>query len=213
MSEPILYGPAYSTYARTVRLTLEEKGVPYELKEVDIFKGAHKEPEYLAKHPFGKVPAFEHDGMVLYETGAILRYVDEAFEGPSLQPSDVRERARMTQILGVVDAYAYPCMIGTIVIQRIITPMMGGTPNEEAIESAIPTAKTCVETLDGLMPDGHYMVGDRLSLADLLFVPVYDYFSQTPEGEKLLAQAPNLARWWTSMSDRPSVQSTKPSLG
>ena len=84
MADPILYGPAFSTYARSVRLALEEKGVPYVLEEIDIFSGANATPEYLARQPFGKVPALEHDGFRLYETGAILRYVDEAFDGPSL---------------------------------------------------------------------------------------------------------------------------------
>ena len=82
MGKPIIYGPAYSTYARTVRLALEEKGVDYDLVEVDLLAGATKAPEHLARHPFGKVPAFEHDGFELYETDAIMRYVDAAFPGP-----------------------------------------------------------------------------------------------------------------------------------
>lgn len=65
MAKPIIYGPAYSTYARTVRLALEEKGVGYDLVEVDLLGGAAKAPEHLARHPFGKVPAFEHDGCEL----------------------------------------------------------------------------------------------------------------------------------------------------
>ena len=58
-----------------------------------------------------------------------------------------------------------------------------------------------------------YLVSDSLSLADLTLVPVYDYLSQTPEGEKLLDEAPNLRAWWTRIKDRPSVVKTKPQLG
>ncbi len=72
------------------------EGGAYRLEEINILEDAHKTPEYRARHPFAKVPAFEHDGFELYETAAIMRYVDETFEGPSLQPDEPRARARMT---------------------------------------------------------------------------------------------------------------------
>lgn len=205
----VVYGPAYSTYARTVRLALEEKGVDYRLEEVDILKGAATSPEHLARHPFGKVPAFEHDGFLLFETAATTRYIDEAFPGPALQPSEVRQRARMMQVIGVIDAYAYGAMITNIFIQRAVMPMLGGTADEAAIKGALPRAETSVRTLDRLIGE----CGEGPTLADLHLVPVYDYFRQTPEGAKLLEGCGNLARWWERMSKRPSVEKTRPRLG
>jgi len=213
MGKPIIYGPAYSTYARTVRLALEEKGVDYDLVEVDLLAGATKASEHLARHPFGKVPAFEHDGFELYETDAIIRYVNAAFPGPDLEPADARSRARMAQAINVIGGYAYPCMIGHIFIQRAVMPMMGNTADEAAIAAAIPQAETSVAALEKLINGNAYLAGDRLSLADLLLIPVYDYIAQTPEGEKLLASAPNLRRWWDSVRTRESVTRTRPSLG
>ncbi len=93
MADPVIYGPAFSTYVRSVRLTLEEKAAPYRLEEVNILEGAHQTPEHRARHPFTKVPAFEHDGFALYETAAIMRYVDETFAGPSCNPT-TRGRGR-----------------------------------------------------------------------------------------------------------------------
>ena len=107
MSTPVIHGPAYSTYTRTARLALEEKGVAYTLDEVDLLSGASQKPDHLARHPFGKVPAFTHDDLSLYETAAIARYADEAFPGPKLQPGDVKRRARMMQIISIIDSYAY----------------------------------------------------------------------------------------------------------
>src|SRR6516164_488756 len=107
MSDPIVYGPNYSTYARSARLALEEKGVPYRLEEVGLIQGETTRPAHLKRHPFARVPAFEHDGFPLYETAAIERYVDETFPGPKLQPEEPKRRARMTQIVSVIDAYAY----------------------------------------------------------------------------------------------------------
>ncbi|HEX5079115.1 MAG TPA: glutathione S-transferase family protein [Geminicoccaceae bacterium] len=213
MAKPVIYGPAYSTYARTCRLALEEKGVEYDLVGVDIFSGEHRGPAHLARHPFGKVPAFAHDGLELYETDAITRYVDEAFPGPALQPADPAGRARMTQAINVIGNYAYPAMIGQIFVQRAVVPMRGGTADEAAIAAAVPQAETAVAALEKLIDGNSYLAGDRLSLADLLLIPVYDYFSQIPDGQKILARAPNLQRWWESVRSRPSVEKTRPSLG
>ncbi len=213
MAKPVIYGPAYSAFARTVRLALEEKGVDYDLVEVDILSGAHKEPEHLARHPFGKVPAFEHDGLMLYETDAITRYINETFEGPDLEPANARDRALMTQAIGIVNGYGYPCMIGQIFMQRAVMPLLGEASDEAAIEAAVPEARTCLAVLEELIGGKAFLGGDRLSRADLLLIPIYDYLSQTPEGEKLLAGTPNLRRWWDSVATRPSVEKTKPSLG
>lgn len=213
MTKPVVYGPAYSTYARTVRLALEEKGADYDLVEVDILQGAGKSPEHLARHPFGKVPAFEHDGLALFETDAITRYVNEAFPGPDLEPGDPRSRAVMTQAIGVVGNYAYPCVITGIFVQRAVMPMLGETTDEAVITAALPQAETCVGTLDRLAGGGPYLAGDALSRADLFLIPVYDYLARTPEGDALLAGAANLRRWWDGVRARPSVERTRPALG
>ena len=213
MAKPVVYGPAYSTYARTVRLALEEKGVDYDLAEVDLLAGAARAPEHLARHPFGKVPAFEHDGFALYETDAIMRYVNEAFPGTDLVPADPKSRARMTQAINVIGSYAYPCLISQIVMQRKIMPMLGNAVDEAAITAAMPRAETTLKALEQLIDGNSYLAGDRLSLADLLLIPVYDYVAQTPEGQKLLEATPNLRRWWDRIRTRPSVARTKPQLG
>jgi glutathione S-transferase len=77
----------------------------------------------------------------------------------------------------------------------------------------VPNAETCLKALEELIDGNRYLAGDQLSLADLLLAPVYDYVSQTPEGEKLLQGTPNLRRWWDEMRTRPTVEKTKPALG
>src|SRR5215203_380109 len=115
MAVPIIYGPDYSTYARTVRLALEEKPAEYRLEPIHIIGGEGQQASYLQRHPFGKVPAFEHDGFRMYETDAITRYIDQVFPGKRLQPSDARQAARMNQ--------------------RLIVPMTGGGQGDEAVAS------------------------------------------------------------------------------
>ncbi len=213
MADPIIYGPAFSTYVRSVRLALEEKDVPYRLEEINILEGAHQTPEHRARPPFAKVPAFEHDGFKLFETMAMMLYVDETFGGPSLQPDQPRPRALMAQVLGIVNAYAYPSCIGSCVMQRLVVPLLGGTPDEDVVAEAVPQATTSVEALDALIDGNEFFAGEKLSLADLHVAPIYDYFSQTPEGAKALGGTPNLRRWWDAVSQRESVRKTKPALG
>lgn len=213
MAKATIYGAPYSTYVRTVRMALEEKGAAYDLVPVDILKGESKMPEHLARHPFGKIPAFEHDGLVLYETCAITRYIDEAMEGPDLSPGEPRARALMTQAIGVIDSYAYGSMVATVFMQRALMPMLGGQTDEAAITGALPIAETSLIALDASNAGSPFLTGPELSLSDLFLVPVYYYFIQTPEGQAAAKKAPNLERWWASISTRSSVQATVPSFG
>ncbi|MFQ6022274.1 MAG: glutathione S-transferase family protein [Acidiferrobacterales bacterium] len=212
MADPILYGPGFSTFVRSARLTLEEKGVPYKFEEFD-FLAKGMPPEQLARHPFAKVPAFQHDGFRLYETCAIQRYVDEAFAGPDLQPKDPRQRAHMAQVISILDCYTYTPTIGQVVMQRLVTPMMGGEPDEAMIKAALPQVQKCMDVLENFLDDQPYLAGDTLSLADLHLLPIYAYFVMTPESGPILEKKPGLRRWWESMSARESVQKTQPQLG
>ncbi len=212
MAKPILYGPQFSTYVRAVRLVLAEKDVAYDLHDVDMIAGAHKEPAHLARHPFGKIPAFEHEGFLLYETCAITRYIDEAFQGPRLQAGDPRGRARMVQYMSVIDSYAYRPMVQKIVIPRFMAARTGKKADEAAIEAAVPAASEALAAMEALFV-GEFLAGKALSLADLHFAPICDYFRQTPEGESLLSSTPKLSRWWSTMIRRPSLEATAPSFG
>ena len=212
MAKPILYGPGYSTYTRAARLAMEEKGVDYDLVEVDFMAGGMPDA-HLARHPFGKVPAFEHDGLMLYETPSIGRYVDEAFDGPSLQPSDPAQRARMTQIISIIDSYTYPRTVGDLVVQRLVLPLLGGTADEAIIEAAVPEVDKSMRELERLLGDQEYLTGATLSLADLHLAPIFAYFVNTPESKAILESTPGLSAWWQRIESRDSMAKTQPQLG
>jgi len=208
MSKPTLYGPAYSTYTRSVRLALEEKGVDYDLVEVDFLQGPMP-PEQVERHPFSKVPAFEHDGFELYEVTAIIRYIDDEFDGPSLQPESPKQRARMNQIVSIIDSYTYPCTVGQLVIQRIVMPMIGEQTDEAAITEAMPEIEKCMKIIAGLSTDAKFLVGDRVTLADIHLAPIFDYFQSTPDSAPILQKVPGLSSWWSAMSERESIKKTQ----
>ena len=209
MAHPIVYGPAMSTYVWSARLALAEKGVTHEL--VDVPFDARREALHLARHPFAKVPAFEHDGFALYETQAIIRYVDERFPGAPLQPEDVHQWSRMNQIIGIVDAYAWPSIAGAILYNRVLAPrFLGRAPDEAVIAAALPRARLCLAELDRLMEQHSFLAADFITLADLMAVPLIYLFAKVPDGRAPMAEHPKLQGWLSRMETRQSFQVTKP---
>jgi glutathione S-transferase len=193
---PILYGATYSVYVQAVRLTLWTKGVPYELVEVDAWtegKGA----EHLKRHPFGRIPAFEHDGVRLYETAPICRYVDETFQGRPLQPASPPSRAVMGQAISIMDNYAYRSLVWGVYIGRI--GASGRPPDPARVEAAHAMAATCIRALDALAPASSWLVGDCLTLADLHAAPMFHLFMQTPDATVMMEPHDRLRSWWTKM--------------
>jgi glutathione S-transferase len=208
MARPIVYGPAGSTYVWSVRLALAEKGVTHEL--VDVPLGAHKEEPHLSRHPFAKVPAFEHDGFALYETQAILRYIDEGFPVAPLQPTDLHEFSRMNQIMGIVDAYGWPSIAAGVLFNRVLAPRFGLPTDEAAVTAAVPRARLCMSEIARLAGDQPFLVGERVSLADLMVFPLLYYFEKMPEGAAAMAEHPTLKAWLRRIEERQSFAVTKP---
>ena len=103
--KPILYGFDGSTYVRTVRMVLMEKGVEYEQVPVNVLAGEPRQPEHLARHPFGKVPVLDIDGVRIRETDAICRYLDETLSGPSSVADTPKDRARMNEAISHINSY------------------------------------------------------------------------------------------------------------
>ncbi|MER9336046.1 glutathione S-transferase family protein [Mesorhizobium sp. M0293] len=201
MAKPAVYGADYSVYVRIVRLVLAEKGIDYALVPVDVFATDGIPAWYFEHHPFGRIPAFEHDGFRLFETSAIARYVDEGFDGPALQPKDPRGRATMNQIIGMLDAYAYRSMVWEVAVERLES----AAPDEKLIANGLRQAETVLGVLTSLKAPGPWLLGDQLTLADLHAAPIIAYFLKVTEGQKLLAEFADIQAWWDRIAKRPSL--------
>ncbi len=165
--------------------------------------------EHLSRHPFGRVPVLEHDGFSLYETQAILRYLDRVLPTPALTPADTRRTARMDQVMNINDWYLFHGVGNVIIFQRVIGPqLMGLKPDEAVIEAAMPKARTVFAELARLLGEQPFFAGDALSLADLLVAPGVAFFTATPEWAELGAPHPNLVAWLARMEARPSMKAT-----
>ncbi len=196
-AKPTLYGAPDSVYVRIVRMALYHKNVDYDLVPVDVFADGGVSADYLQMHPFGRIPAFVHAGFHLYETSAITRYVDEAFDGAALVHGTVQQHARVNQIVSVLDSYCYWTLVWDIYVERVEKQ----SSDEAKIVAALVKARTCLAALAGLFEGPDWFVGNAPSLADLHAAPMIAYFIKTSEGAAMLDEFPVLARWWTAVSN------------
>jgi glutathione S-transferase len=211
MSDFIVHGIPGSPFMRAVQIALEEKRVPYRIHALSPV--TLREDAYRRLHPFTRVPAIEHGAFQLYETQAILRYVDAAFPEPSLQPRDPEAIGRMNQIMGINDWYLFPKVARILVFERIIAPFLfSKTPDEAAIAATLPEARVCLGELDRLLAGNEYLAGGEFSLADILLAPQLYYVAATPEGASLL-DGTRLATWLERVGRRPSLAATLPPEG
>ena len=183
----------------------------YERVEVNPF-APDVPAAYLALHPFGRVPALVHDDFVLYETGAITRYLDRGFAGPALQPRSPRALARMDQIIGVVDSYGYWPLVRQVFSHRVFRPAIGQPADEAEVGRGLAGAAKVLAALEALAAPDAFLVGPDLSLADLHLGAMIAYFAAAPEGSALLHNHPRLAAWWLHLNRRPSLAATDPGL-
>jgi glutathione S-transferase len=191
-----------STFARRVRIALIEKGIEAELVAVDMAKGAHRAPPYLALNPYGRVPTLEDDGLVLYESTAILEYLEATHPAPPLVPADVRGRALVSMHVKLCDLQLSR-QTGTIIFPKRFLP------KERWDESAMAQAKKEIEKhlgiLEAQLQGKQYLVGDRYSLVEVCYTPFVEFF---PLME--ITPPAAVAAWSARMLERPSARETKP---
>ncbi len=207
MAEFVIHTIPGSPFARAVLVTLEEKNATYEVIPIPV--GMLKHRPYSDLHPFGRMPVLDHNGFILYETQAILRYLDRILPDPTLTPSDVKAAARMDQVMNINDWYLFQGVANVIVFQRIIGPrLMGLQADEKVIADAMPRAHVAIGELSRLLGSNSYFAGKHLTLADLIVGPQLAFLAMTPEWSPLTANTPNLTEWLGRMTQRKSFQAT-----
>jgi glutathione S-transferase len=204
-SDPVtLIGFDHSVYQRTVRVMLAEKGVSFETEALDPFDPAQAARLRLL-HPFGRVPVLKHGNFVIYETDAICRYLDAAFAGPILVPTDHRASARMEQILSIWDGYGYWPFVRQVFARRVFEPWEDEAANEAEIAAGLRDARSVLTVLNGIAAEGLVLRLDRITLACCKTAAMLDYFTRAPEGSALLERFPSLHAWWMAMRQRSSL--------
>jgi len=196
-----------SPYGRSVFALLMEKGARYRLAPVT--PQTRKSEPHISRHPFGRVPVLEYDGFLLYETQAILRYLDRILPAPAFSPVEPRATARMDQLMNICDWYLFNGVNNVIAFQRFIRPRLLGEPTDmAAIAAAMPQARAVFNELSRLLGDSSYLAAEHVTLADIMVAPQLDFLAATPEWETLAAPAPNLVSWLARMNARESFTAT-----
>lgn len=197
-----VYGHPMSTCTRKVLTTLAEKGHEAQFVLVDLMKGEHKQPAHVARQPFGVIPALEDDGLMLYESRAIIRYLDRKLPGTALTPTDLRAYALMEQFISVEQSY-FSSAAMKVVMERFFKAQSGGTPDEARVAEGFKGAEKALGVIDPVLGKQQFLAGDSFSLADISWMPYMEYFAAVG-GADLINQHKNVAAWWGRVSSRPS---------
>ena len=209
MSKIKLWGFSASTYVRTVRMVLAEKGVTdYEQDPVNVLEGEPKKPEHLARHAFGKVPVLEIDGFHIIETPAIANYLDTVLPGKKLTPADPKDKARMDMVVSIIDSYGYFPMVAGVTAYHLFPDFVGGK-NEEMHHKGIADSKLMMGEMMKIKGSSPWLAGETISIADLYLAPVFSYVTKTPHKDAFLA-LPGVKAWWDKITAEPCYTSTEP---
>jgi glutathione S-transferase len=190
---------------RKVKIFLAEKGLQYDLVEVDMKKGEHKTPEFLAKNPSGKVPVLElDDGRFLAESIAICRYLESIHPEPNLFGTDSYELGYIEMRNRQMETELWS-QIGVSWVNGPIVAKMGiyKTIPEAKIQSDASVNKY-YERLDKEFADAEFVAGSRFTVADITLLTGID-FARTLVGLKPDEGLKNLWRWHKQVSERDSV--------
>jgi glutathione S-transferase len=206
-----LWGFDGSTYVRTVKMVLAEKGATgFKQVPLNVLTGEPKEATHLERHPFGKVPVLDHDGLRILETTAIARYLNDILPGKSLVPHTPKDRARMDMVIGLIDSYGYGALVGGVAAYHLFPDFVGGK-NEKMRAGGLETGRKVLELAMKTRGASPFIAGE-LSLADFYLAPIAFYLSLTPDKDALF-NVPGFADWWTRIQALPSFQATQPNLG
>jgi glutathione S-transferase len=193
-----LYGHPMSTCTRKVLCTLHETNTPFELVVVDFAKGEHKQPAHVARQPWGKVPALDHDGFALYESRAMSRYID-GLAGGKLTPTDKKRDAVMEQWISVETENFTPNAMKFVYHTVFQRPQA-----DDVLAKAAEGLALACGVLDKALAGKTYLVGDQFTLGDICYAPYIEYAMNNATAKDIFGKNANVMSWWGRVSERPA---------
>lgn len=191
-----------STYTRRVRIAMLEKGIEHELITVDMAARKHREPDYLQLNPYGRVPTLQDGEFLLYESNAILQYLEAIHPQPALVPADAKGRALVDMHLRLCDLQMAR-QTGIIIFPKRFLPK--DRWDEKAMTQARVEIERHLQILDRQLHGSEYLVGNQYSLAEISYTPFVQFLALME-----ITPPPRVAAWVERMLDRPAARQTEP---
>jgi len=229
-----LYQAGNSICTQKVQITLDEKGLPYDTQNINLFTHEQYSPEYLKINPKGVVPSLDHDGNIVIESTLICEYLDDVFPEPSLVPDAPHQRARMRLWSKAIDEGIFEAtrelsfsamfrekMKAMSEEQRQARFRNVGDPARtarfkstyaEGVESpyvfqAIATFEKLFKNMEQDLSDGRtWMLGETYSLADINLMPYVARMEYLDLLDIWTADRPHVQAWWARAKERPSFK-------
>jgi glutathione S-transferase len=197
-----LYYFPVSTFSRRVRVALLEKNIACELIEVALPSGQHKEDWYAALNPYTKVPTLVDGELALYESAAILTYLEALHPTPALVPKDAQGRARVDMHMRLCDAHVGRYAGAVLFPKRFLPEANWDRAAMAAARTEIDRHLTIIERELG---ERHFLVGEAFTLADVAYLPFLQFLALME-----LSPGPRVQAWAERLLSRPSARATVP---
>ncbi|MEM7016670.1 MAG: glutathione S-transferase family protein [Pseudomonadota bacterium] len=196
-----LYWHTFSIIPWRVRIALYEKGLEYEDVSTNVYSSRGKPPELLKLNPFGQIPVFEDDGLVIAESIAILEYLEDRYPYPALMPDDVSSRATVRQLMCWSTDYWPPAW------KKWMAPRLQGIPwTDESVEEGRQEIAHHLDVIQPYLEQNDWLVGEY-SLADICYAPLALVLDRVGL-ETELSSRPAVLNWVSRLHQRPSIQAT-----
>ena len=202
-----LFGYGTSVYSQIARMALAELDLSAQWHETDPFEGTGPNP-----HPFGLVPLLRDDGVEVYETTAILHYLDATYGAQHWSGGTPIEQTRIRQVQAIADHHAYWPLVRQVFGHAVFRPAHGLVPDDQTLQAGLAAADPVLRALDRIAAEGHALTGQTLTQADLHLGPMVGFFAAAPQGCALLARFSHLSAWFDWIKCRPSYRDTCPPL-
>ena len=211
-----LYWGSGSPFAWRVMLTLELKRMPYESKLLEFSKEEQKTPAYLQLNPRGKVPTLKDGDFVLYESIAIMAYLDRKYPTPPIFGTTAEQTGLIWR--SVLECESYLLSAG----DKIVRPLFfgKGLENVNEIQAAADAIRRELKIIDERLGDSKWLVGAEISAADIAIFPAVQLLLRAAGKEAarpldlglmpLSKTFPNIARWINRIEELPNYQRTYP---
>jgi len=202
MADLEIIGAGISNYVRSCRMLCFEKGVAHTNPQA-----RPGSPEVAAIHPYGLIPVMRHGGLELFESKAILSYIDAAFPGPKFTPAGPVAMAQTEQWIAFTNHKIDRSMVRDYVVQYRFADKVKG-PDMARINGALADIEKQAKFVDAHLAKTGFLVGDALTIADMTLMPMLYYTAMLPEGKAILDPLPHLVSYVERLSALSSFQAT-----